>query len=422
MDKEGPMLHIHFGTGRLGLGLVAPFLQSPNSELFLLNRASSGKNATGSSSLHPSRRNELLKNSSRRQYMVDTPGVIPGKDGREPRENVYYDGFYSFEADRVQHAIRDILANSEEKDKGIVVTASVLTADNYAPVVEALNVLCSMKESDNNAIGDVYLIACENTVSAGDVLTHKDLTARIREETYRHARCVHALVDRVCVGMEECSFLGEPSVLVHAEEYGSLKLQLCSNTEKLPELLRGTRAEFSRYLDVEKDIKSWLLNGSHWLIALTAFQETGGDAALKLNEFIMSTEDHELYSSEIVNEMRDGVEALLRSDPQYANFVRDVDVSAYLDGAASCILERFKCNEDTIMRILARFRAPSRDEVTSIQSFVDRFLHRIEPPLVAYQALKGVPAKSATQGIFNLFRLQASGTYVDTVNLHKDVA
>ncbi len=42
------MLHIHFGAGRLGLGLVAPFFQRPGSELHLLNRAVSGTNATGS--------------------------------------------------------------------------------------------------------------------------------------------------------------------------------------------------------------------------------------------------------------------------------------------------------------------------------------------------------------------------------------
>jgi len=387
-----------------------------------MNRATSGKNATGSTSLHPSRRNELLKNNPRQHYMVDTPGVTPGRDGKEPRESVRYDGFYVFEEHEVGQAIRDILASSVEKAKGVVVTASVLAAKNYAPVIEALNVICRAKESQNSAIGDVYMIACENTVSAQEVLHHKAFAARIQKETRRHARCVQTLVDRVCVGMEECAFQGEPAVLVQAEEYGSLKFELCQDTENLRELLSGSRAEFSRHLDIEKEIKSWLLNGSHWLIALTAFQETGGNVNLKLNEFITGTENHELYASEVVNEMRDGVEFLLRSDPHYAKFAEEVDVTAYLDGAASSILERFKCNEDTMTRILARFRAPTRDEVTSVQSFVDRFLHRIEPPLLAYQAQKGTPAKSATQGIFNLFRLQASGTYVDTVNSHKHAA
>ena len=410
------MLHIHFGTGRLGLGLVAPFLQKPTSELYLLNRATSSKNPAGSTSLDAARRNELLKSNSRKQYLIDTPGTDPTADGAQPRELIHFDGFEALEENRVEEVIRRVLDASQRKGEGVVITGSVLTAQNYAPIVDALNVICGMKQSGESAIGDVYLIACENTVSAYDVLRHEDLAERVQEETHRYARCVHALVDRVCVGMEEVEFQGEPTVLVQAEEYGSLKLELCGNTENLPELLKGSRAEFSRHLDVEKDIKSWLLNGSHWLIALTAFQETGGDTELKLNEFITSTQNHEQYAAEVVNEMRDGIEALLRSDPQYEGFRNDVDVSAYLDGAARSILERFKANADTMTRILARFRAPTSEEVTTVQSFVDRFLHRIEPPLLAYQAEKGVPPKAATQGIFNLFRLQASGTYVDTSN------
>ena len=48
-----------------------------------------------------------------------------------------------------------------------------------------------------------------------------------------------------------------------------------------------------------------MLRWSHWLIALTAFQESDGDVDLKLNEYITSTENHEQYASEVVNEMRD---------------------------------------------------------------------------------------------------------------------
>ncbi len=411
------MLHIHFGTGRLGLGLVAPFFQTSNSELYLLNRASSGRNATGSTSLDPSRRNELLKNNPRHEYLIDTPGHTQTSIA-QPRERVHYDGFFSFGDDDVAKSINEILDKSRAKSDGIVVSASVLTVENYAPVVDALNSICRAKETSDGEIGDIYLIACENTVSAHEILKHRDLADRIGEITREHVRCVHALVDRVCVDIEECTFQGEPEVLVRAEEYGSLKLELCYNTEDLPRLLKGSKVEFSRHLDIEKEIKLWLLNGSHWLIALTAFRESDGDVDLKLDDFINSTENHGLYATEVVNEMRDGIEALLRSDPQYADFVRDVDVSRYLDGAVASILERFKVNDDTIQRILARFRAPTPDETTAVQSFVDRFLHKIEQPLVAYQAEKGIPPKSATQGIFNLFRLQASGTYVDTARHH----
>ncbi len=410
------MLHIHFGTGRLGLGLVAPFFQSEGSELYLLNRASSAKNATGSTVLNPSRRNELLQRHSRKTFLIDTPGTSGSQEVANPREQVRYDGFFAFEENDLSVAIEQILTQSKEKSKAVIVSASVLTAANYAWVVDALNVIARAKLADPGSVGDIYLVACENTVSAYDVLEHEDFATRIEKQTLDHIRGVDPLVDRVCVEVEEVIFEGEPTVMVRAEEYGTLKLAICPKTETMPEWLKGSRIEFSRHLNVEKEIKSWLLNGSHWLIALTAFEETGGNADIKLNEFITSTQNHELYASEVINEMREGVEALLRSDPQYEGFVQDVDLTAYLRGAANSILMRFKSNEDTINRILARFRAPTPNEVNTVQSFVDRFLHRIELPLLAYQAEHGAPPKSATQGIFNLFRLQASGTYVDTAH------
>lgn len=54
------MLHLHFGAGRLGLGLIAPAFRTSGSELHLLNRAVSGDKATGGTSLGSERRNALL--------------------------------------------------------------------------------------------------------------------------------------------------------------------------------------------------------------------------------------------------------------------------------------------------------------------------------------------------------------------------
>ncbi len=72
------MLHVHFGAGRLGLGLVAPFFQKPDSELFLLNRAQSSANETGSTELTPERKIQLLKEQPERKYGIQTPGEPPG--------------------------------------------------------------------------------------------------------------------------------------------------------------------------------------------------------------------------------------------------------------------------------------------------------------------------------------------------------
>src|SRR3990170_2698825 len=82
------MLHIHFGAGRLGLGLVAPFFQKPGSELYLLNRAASGTSPTGTTSLSPGRRNELLRDHPDREYFIQKPAGSPSD-----RQSVHYDRF-----------------------------------------------------------------------------------------------------------------------------------------------------------------------------------------------------------------------------------------------------------------------------------------------------------------------------------------
>ena len=406
------MLHIHFGTGRLGLGLVVPFFQKPGSEVHLLNRAQSKSRDTGSTALDPQRRNELLSNNPEKLYVV----LPAGADG-EVRETVHYDGFHAYESDTVGEIAREILADSAGKAEGVVVTASVLALENYAPVVEALNVLSAMKD-EGGSVGDIYLVACENTVDAREVFGDASLCGQVSPSTHRHVKCVHALVDRMCVEVAEFPGgtppVNEPTVAVQAEEYGLLKLALEPETEGLKELLRGSRVEFSRHLDVEKEIKGWLLNGSHWLIALSAFHETGGKTDLKLNEWINENEDHHVLAAEILIEMRDGVEILLRSEPKYRGFVEDVNVTEYLDNATGAILERFRSNEDTMTRILARFRTPTPEEVSTVQNFTSRLLGRVDPPMAAYQRERGIPPMAATRGLFNLFRLQAAGTYVDT--------
>ena len=278
------MLHIHFGTGRLGLGLIAPFFQTPTSELYLLNRAVSGSNPTGGTALSPSRRNELLRDHPEKRYVVQTP---------EGRQSVRYDGFSAYEGEDVEGAISSILERSKQKGRGVIVTGSVLKASNYKPVLRALDVICRAAEREPGSVGRIFLVACENTVSAPEVLADDGLAALVTPRVRCHVAPVHALVDRMCVELEEDASSAHPTVRACCEEYGSLKLHLTDETEPLQDVLRGSRVEFTRYVDVEKQIKSWLLNGAHWLIALRAFQEAGGDQDLKLNRYLKASPEHQ---------------------------------------------------------------------------------------------------------------------------------
>jgi hypothetical protein len=401
------MLHIHFGAGRLGLGLIAPFFQKPGSELHLLNRSVSGANATGSTGLSPSRRNDLLRDHPERHYIIRRPA---GTDS--DRELVRYDRFFPFEQGGVPEVVRTIAQDSSGKADGVVVTASILEAASYGPVIEALNTLSRMKE-DGDPIGGIYLVACENTLTAHEVFEDERLLELISPEARHHVTPVHALVDRMCVALEEDDSTGHPTVRVVAEEYGSLKLELSPRTEPLVELCRGSRVEFSRHVDVEKQIKSWLLNGSHWLIALSAFKPGQQPAELKLNEYLNASEKNQEFAAEALNEMSEGVAIILRSDPKYSAFVRDIDVDDYLEGSRKAILRRFSGTEDTISRILARFRAPTPEDSHTIEAFNKRFGDRVDPPLEAYAAEHGFVPPAASQSLFNLHRLLASGHFVD---------
>jgi mannitol-1-phosphate/altronate dehydrogenase len=405
------MLHLHFGAGRLGLGLIAPYFQKPGSELYLLNRSTSTANETGSTQLEPQRRNELLRHHPKRVYVIQPPGGSAGVS-----ETVPYDGFCLYEENNLTELVLSMAEKSQRKQAGVIVTASILKPAHYRSVVQALNALCQVKE-EQGGVGSIFLVACENTVSAQEVFRDEELSKFILPATRCHVHCVHALVDRMCVGLEE--YPGDettgyqPTVLVRAEEYGSLKLELCPETEPLRELCRGSRVEFSQHLDVEKQIKSWLLNGAHWLIALSAFQESQGNTALKLNEFLANDPRRQRFAAAVLQEMRDGVEILLRKRPEYQAFVQEVPPGDYLDGAAKMILHRFLTTEDSMSRILARFRAPKPKEVMTIEEFVKRFLDRVDPPMAAYQEEKGVAPTAASQGLFNLCRLVASGQFVD---------
>jgi hypothetical protein len=405
------MLHIHFGAGRLGLGLVAPFFQKPGSELILLNRAQSGKNETGDTELAPERKAQLLKEQPQRLYGIQTPG-----EPARLREVVGYTEFRTYNPSDMGEIISDITSRSSAKAEGVVVTASVVNVSNYSPVVKALNQICDAKERGEQ-IGDIYLVACENTVSAHEVFQREEFRDVLLPCTGQATRPVHGLVDRMCVGLEEYPGDGkailDPTVLVRAEEYGSLKLEITPETEALMELCKGSKIEFSRHLDVEKKIKGWLLNGTHWLIALTAFEASKGNTELKLNEYLAAHPQRQEFAAQVIHEISEGIEIMLRNQPEYAAFVRDISPRDYLDGASAAILRRFSSTEDSISRILARFRKPCPDETTTIENFVRRFFDRVDPAIAAYAAEKGVEPPATSHGLVSLCRLLASGTFVN---------
>ena len=401
------MLHLHFGAGRLGLGLIGPAFQRPGSELMILNRAISSANVTGSTALSSARRNELLKDNPDHTYFVQKPGGTTAD-----RQSIRYNGFFAYEEHEVTPIVQSILEASGSKKRGVIVTASILKPENYRSVLSALDVLCQRRET-GELIGPVFFVACENTLTSQEVFKDRALFGSMTAAIRRNVTPVAALVDRLCIDLEEVFNGSFSTVQVRAEEYASLKLELRPETEALVELCKGSQIEFSRHLEVEKQIKSWLVNGSHWLIALEAFRASHGDRNLKLNEFIRSTPERGQFAASVMAEMREGVAIVLRSDPRYASFVEDVDVDDYLDGAAAAILRRFHSTEDPITRILARFQAPTSEAQTSVEAFSKRFADRINEPINAYTSAKGVAPPATSHSLLSLLQLVAAGTFID---------
>ena len=124
------MLHIHFGAGRLGLGLVAPFFRKPGSELYLLNRAVSGNNATGAHGPEPGPAQRAAPGPPRAPLLH--PGAVRPRTPSARRSR--YDGFFAFEPGRRRgdHPL-DRPATPPAKRAGVVVTASILDARELRP-------------------------------------------------------------------------------------------------------------------------------------------------------------------------------------------------------------------------------------------------------------------------------------------------
>lgn len=402
------MLHIHFGAGRLGLGLIVPFFQASGSKTFIVNRAVSSLSPTGATALPARRRNDLLRDNPDRLYLLQQHDARGGR-----RSAIRYDGFFEYGegGEEIRGILRAILNGRSEADGPVLVTASLIIAANYRPVLEALDLLAAMRARD--AIGPVFLVTCENTLNAPELFADPDLADAMTEGMRRHVTPVPGLVDRVCIGLEEGCEGPNPTVVVSTEEYGSLKLELSPATEVLARHLEGSRVEFTRYVAIEKQIKNWLLNGSHWLLALAAFRESQGDRELRLNDFLNRSAENRRFAEEVMREMHEGIAVILRREPQFAGFVAEVDPDTYLKGATDAILSRFLGNDDPMSRILARFQAPTPERPDTVEAFRQRFADRVDGPIAAYAEKKGGPPPAATHSLQSLAQLIASGTYIN---------
>ena len=134
-----------------------------------------------STGLSPARRNELLRDHPERHYFIQKPA---GSDS--DRQVVRYDRFFPFEQGEVAEIVRSIARESSGKEAGVVVTASILDAASYGPVVEALNALSRMKEEgDDRSAGSTWSPA-RTPLTAHEVFEDERLRRPDRPEAREH--------------------------------------------------------------------------------------------------------------------------------------------------------------------------------------------------------------------------------------------
>ena len=122
-----------------------------------------------------------------------------------------------------------------------------------------------------------------------------------------------------------------------------------------------------------------------------------------------------------MKEIGEGVAILLRKDPPYAAFARDVDVEGYLEGACKEILQRFGAPR-TPSAASWRVSGLPRPSRRHHQSFSKRFADRVDKPIHAYQSEKGTIPTAASQSIFSLYQLIANGSFIDKVQSGQQAA
>jgi hypothetical protein len=98
----------------------------------------------------------------------------------------------------VEGVVEKAVADSPLGDTGAVVTASVVSAANYVSVVQALNTLAGMMEAAE--VRRRFFLSLAKTPSAR---TTRRFAHRLTGEARRTVRGAQALVDRMCVALNE---------------------------------------------------------------------------------------------------------------------------------------------------------------------------------------------------------------------------
>lgn len=418
------MRHIHFGAGHFGLGFVVWLFWKAKIPTILLNRVSKEVETAPPDSVSKSRRNELL---ARKKYAVSYETT---DNGAELFDSVTFENFIEYEPTDLRLAS---LNKYFLQNEPLCVTFSFGQVDAYsAPVAQIRSAMQGRLELGIKA--PVYLMALENRFSTDSIYSHYFAHD---DGEFRTLVPLNVCVDRICSMLNE---YGTQSALleVATERYASIIIENKAGVDELKNALRNVTdvVQFSDWIEVERNKKRWIVNGSHALIALTSefygitsltdfYSVDGLPAPYDRPTRIPPSKDLRLaFAKGIIDEMTEG----FRCATAKTEFGRQ-----YLDAHGNNLAifangthQRFANTFDTTSRVIKNFVAPRIEYnsetqkiklVNTISEFVGWTRPRLEEPVRCYIDKHGSAPKNVVAALLNMLEMIGQGDFLKQVSV-----
>jgi hypothetical protein len=418
------MRHIHFGAGHFGLGFGSWLFWKAGIHTVLVNRSSRDERVDPPDTVSKRRRNELL---GRRKYAVSDAALFDKNNGAELIDYVSISDFLEYNENDYNSPI---LNSHFEYDAPLCITFSLSRLDNYRiPLAFVRQGLAARNAKNVNH--PVYIMAFENSISAADTMTRLS-TPNEPSSLLDSVIPLEVCVDRVCTMIDENDGILE----VETERHARLVIQNAPRTDALKEAFAHIPniVQFSDYIDIEKNKKRWILNGSHALIAITSqfhglrelgdffhednLPEPPNQPSRRAPDLRARIE----FSKGVIAEMLEGFILCTTKTEAGAEYLvnREDDLGAY----AEEIYQRMSNTYDTTSRIVKKFVAPRLEHdrqsnklsvINTVTDFFNWARPRVEEPIRAYIEQHGSAPKYTVSALINMFVMVSEGDFLEYI-------
>ena len=355
---ENRRRHLHFGPGKLGLGLVTWATRKQGMRVTLV---------THSDRIESEEKNALLVRN--KCYFIQ--GLT--------REKVFVDGLVGYGPANKFPTLREAIVDAET----VLLTTSL--RDNLKNIVEMLGELLLARHQANVA-SNLYILAAENTRDS--VWLQREIEkyfarsnpAINASDILRQVTFVPCVVDRVCTRV----VVEDGEVVVTAFPTARWLIQDPgghTGVELRAVLPPDDTIEYVADIKLERKIKLYLYNGPHLLLAIFAFIEN-----IYLLPQFLGTENGERVLRLVFHECERTLTHLDRAIP-LKRIKEDIKKNEM----------RFRSDPDPVARILSRL---SGDR--NLPKFLEDFHHKVGLPALSYLRTGGRDLNVIPLALFSL--------------------